>query len=82
MQDYSDFGIKTKIAFEKANTYDEKQQIIVDFVKKLRTAKLSNEEIKKISDRELRMDAQGNRTMISNNQAYNDALAKALGEKK
>jgi hypothetical protein len=80
--EYSDLSIRMKAFFAKAQTADEKQRIVDKFVKTLRADGLSDEEIIKIGNIELLLEAQGNRVMISNTEAYKLALAKALGGKK
>ena len=75
MHDYSDCSIRMKKRFAKAKTSAEKQQIVDNFIKKLRNDGLSNKEIERIAI------AQGNREMISNTEAYKKALKKALGDK-
>lgn len=75
---YSDF-IAMKAEFAKLSTQQEKDALIVTFVKKLRNQGLSKDEIESILNIELVTESQGNRVMISQTAAYKAALAKALG---
>lgn len=77
---FADLSIKMKAEFAKATTIEEKQRIVDNFVNELRAAGRSDEEITKTGNIERLTEAQGNRVMISNTEAYKKALAKALGK--
>ena len=79
---YLELSIRMKAQFKEARTVGERQRIVNEFVSKLRAAGFSDKEIIDIGKKELLLDSQGNRIMISNTEAYKQALAKALGVKK
>lgn len=79
---YFDLCIAMRKKFQKANSIEEQESIIKEFIDKLKDDNLSNDDIIKILNYEAIMESQGNREMISNNSMYQAAIAKALGNNK
>lgn len=77
----NDYSIAMKAEFAEANSAEQQQQIVNNFVRELRLSGFSDEKIIEIGNIEYLAEEQSSKIMISNTQKFKDAMKKALGTK-